>query len=79
LLYKKRKIDFRCFMLLTQINGYHKGYWFEEGYIRTSSENFSLANINNRYIHLTNDAVQKYGDNFSKFEYGNKVSFNGFQ
>jgi len=34
-----------------------KGYWFEEGYIRTSSAIFTLKNLNNKMIHLTNDAV----------------------
>ena len=44
-------------MLLTSQNGILKGYWFEEGYIRTSSVAFSLKNLNNKMIHLTNDAV----------------------
>ena len=42
LLYKKRKIDFRLFMLLTSVNGHQKGYFFKEGYIRTSSSFFNL-------------------------------------
>lgn len=29
-------------------------------------------------IHLTNDAVQKYSDDYGKFEKGNKVSFQEF-
>jgi len=62
-------------MLLSQFNGYHKGYIFHEGYIRTSSETFSLQKLDSKYIHLTNDAVQKWGGNFGKFEQGNKISF----
>ena len=27
-LYKKRKFDIRCFMLLTSVNGRMKGYWY---------------------------------------------------
>ena len=56
-LYKKRKFDIRCFMLLTTINGRFKGYWYEEGYFRTSCDVFTLNNIENSFIHLTNDAV----------------------
>mgnify|MGYP003389581112 CR=1 FL=1 len=33
------------------------GYWYEEGYFRTSSDAFTLNNIENTFIHLTNDAV----------------------
>lgn len=29
--------------------------------------------------HLTNDAVQKNGQNYGKFEVGNKVSYSDFQ
>ena len=29
-------------------------------------------------VHLTNDAVQKKGDNYGKFEKGNKVSYEEF-
>ena len=30
-------------------------------------------------IHLTNDAVQKKGDDYGKFEAGNKLSYSEFQ
>lgn len=36
-LYQRRKFDLRCYLLLTSYNGILKGYWFDEGYIRTSS------------------------------------------
>jgi len=61
---------------LTSQNGIQKGYWFEEGYIRTSSANFTIKNLANKMIHLTNDAVQKKSDDYGKFEGGNKVLFN---
>ena len=32
LLYEKRKFDIRCFALITSINGYIKGYYYQEGY-----------------------------------------------
>ena len=73
LLYFKRKFDIRCFVLATSQNGILKGYWFEEGYIRTSSYNYNIKNLNNRLIHLTNDAIQKKSDDYGKYEGGNKV------
>lgn len=62
-------------MLATSQNGVFKAYWFEEGYIRTSSQIFTLKNLSNRMIHLTNDAVQKKSEDYGKFEGGNKVPF----
>jgi len=50
-----------------------QGYWYNEGYLRTSSKDFNLKNVTNRLIHLTNDAVQKKSDDYGKFESGNKV------
>jgi hypothetical protein len=41
------------------VNKILKGYWYEEGYIRTSSKEFTIKNISNKMIHLTNDAIQK--------------------
>ena len=55
-------------MLLTSVNGKQKGYWYKEGYIRTSSIAFSTKNLDNKYIHLTNDAIQKHGNKFEKHE-----------
>ena len=47
----------RCFLLITNYNKTFKCYWYKEGYIRTSCEEFTLDNIENIFIHLTNDAV----------------------
>ena len=74
LLYNKRKFDIRCYLLITSMNGCIKGYWYQEGYVRTSGKDFTLKNLN-KFIHLTNDAVQKKDDNYGKFERGNKISF----
>lgn len=74
LLYNKRKFDIRCFMLITTINGYMRAYWYEEGYIRTSSSEYNLRDTGS-HIHLTNDAIQKQGDDYGKYEIGNKLSF----
>jgi tubulin polyglutamylase TTLL1/tubulin monoglycylase TTLL3/8 len=53
-------------MLATSMNGVIKGYWYEEGYIRTSSEEFSLNDCSSPFIHLTNDAVQKNSEGYGK-------------
>ncbi|CAD8080092.1 unnamed protein product [Paramecium sonneborni] len=79
LLYNKRKFDIRCYMLITSINNQFKAYWYQEGYIRTSCKEFSLDDVEDKFTHLTNDAVQKKNQNYGKFETGNKVSFNEFQ
>jgi tubulin--tyrosine ligase len=78
-LYERRKFDIRCYMLVTSMNHMVKGYWYEEGYIRTSSKNFSRDNITSRMIHLTNDAVQKKGEDYGRFEPANKLSFADFE
>ena len=61
------------------INGNLQGYWYQDGYLRTSCREFTLKNVSNRYVHLTNDAVQKKLDDYGKFESGNKLSYAEFQ
>lgn len=78
-LYNGRKFDIRHYMMITSVNGILKGYWYQDGYIRTSSESFDLEDLNNKYIHLTNDAIQKYGEDYGRYEAGNKVSYTEFQ
>ena len=79
LLINKRKFDIRCYGLVTSMNGNLWGYWYKDGYIRTASKEFSLKNVANKYIHLTNDAIQKRSDWYGKFEDGNKLSYKEFQ
>lgn len=57
LLIHRRKFDFRIFALFTSVNKRVKGYFYEDGYIRTSSREFNLDNLSDRFIHLTNDAI----------------------
>lgn len=66
-------------MLITCFNGIFKAYWYPEGYIRTSSSRFSLKHNSDPLIHLTNDAVQKYSEEYGKYEKGNKISYQSFQ
>ena len=75
--------------MLTSINGHLKGYFYDPdclsrdggGYIRTSSKEYNLApgKINNRLIHLTNDAIQKKAEDYGKHETGNKITFKEYQ
>lgn len=77
-LVNKRKFDIRCYAMISCFNGVLQGYFYQEGYIRTSSKNFSLASTN-KYVHLTNDAVQKKCEDYGKFEKANKMSYVDFQ
>jgi hypothetical protein len=78
LLFERRKFDIRCFGLITSINGLIKGYYYQEGYLRTSSQEYSVSSLS-KSIHLTNEAVQIMYDSFGKYEAGNKVSYTEFQ
>lgn len=51
LLYKQRKFDIRVWVIFTS-----KGevFFYEKGYLRTSSANYDLKDDNN-YTHLTNN------------------------
>lgn len=74
LLYQSRKFDIRCFCLITIINCTKRAYWFNAGYVRTSSKTFDMNNINSKNVHLTNDAIQMKSNDYGKFEKGNKLS-----
>ncbi len=44
-LYNDRKFDIRHYMLITNLYGVTRAYWYEEGYIRTSSYLFNIDNF----------------------------------
>lgn len=79
LLYINRKFDIRCYLLVTIINSNIQAYFYKEGYMRTSCQEFDMSNVQNKYVHLTNDAVQKHSPDYGKFEDGNKLSYDDFQ
>ena len=79
LLINKRKFDIRCYALVTCINNNLQGYFYQEGYLRTASKEFSLRTVHDKFAHLTNDAIQKNSEDYGKFESGNKLSYNDFQ
>ena len=78
LLYNKRKFDIRIWVLIVFINNKIECFYFKEGHLKSSTENYNL-NDNNIFIHLTNYSIQKNNNNFSKFEIGNEISFKEFQ
>jgi len=53
-------------MMITCVNGLIKGYWYKDGYVRTTSSEYSLKD-NSGSIHLTNDAVQKNLADYGKY------------
>lgn len=48
---------------------------FKEGHLKVCSVDYN----NSAYVNLTNYSLQKYTQNFSKYEKGNEVSFGSFQ
>jgi len=78
LLINRRKFDIRVWVLVTHEM---QLYFFKEGYLRTSSEEFTLAEdgVFNKFIHLTNNAVQKFSNNYGQEEAGNQLSFKDFE
>ena len=67
-LIQERKFDIRVWVLLTHDLDL---LIFKEGYIRTSCEQYNPEDINNPFIHLTNNAIQKFSENYGQFESGN--------
>jgi len=78
MLIHERKFDLRVWALIDQDMNL---YCFKEGYLRLSSEPYTLdeTNIEDKYVHLTNNAVQKYGKNYGKHESGNIISLDGME
>lgn len=75
LLISGRKFDIRCYVLLLLINDDFHAYYYQDGYIRTSSKRYHLNCLNDREIHLTNDAIQKKSKSYGKHENGNKLTY----
>ena len=71
-----RKFDIRVWVLVTSDFCI---YLHRKGVMRTSSEPFSLANIGDDLVHLTNHCVQTQGPNYSTHEKGNEMFYGAFQ
>jgi tubulin monoglycylase TTLL3/8 len=65
LCYRNKKMDIRQWVLVTDWNPLTI-WFFQECYVRLSTNDYSLKNIKNRFTHLTNNSVNKRSDNFVK-------------
>lgn len=54
-----KKFDIRQWVLIQDFSP-PKIWFYDECYVRFCADEFSLDNIYNRFIHLTNNSVQKY-------------------
>ncbi|GMF52331.1 unnamed protein product [Phytophthora fragariaefolia] len=64
LLLCKRKFDIRQWVLVTGWDPLT--VWFNKGcYLRFSSEEYSMDDLSDQYVHLTNNSIQKYSDKFN--------------
>ena len=75
LLYKKRKFDIRCFVLLDCNMNL---FFCREGHLKGSSESYNLNNTN-KFIHITNHSLQKKSNKFEMYELGNEMSYQDFK
>lgn len=65
LLYKQRKFDIRAWVIFVNSKVRDcSAYLFEEQYLRLSSKNYDVT-TSDKYIHLTNNAIQKHSVNFT--------------
>ena len=71
LLYKKRKFDIRCYVL---VDGNLNVFFCREGHLKASSELYDI-NTTNKFIHITNHSLQKKSSKFEQYEYGNEMSY----
>ena len=75
LLYKKRKFDIRCFVL---VDCNMNVFFCKEGHLKGSSESYNLDNTN-KFIHITNHSLQKKSNKFEMYELGNEMSYQDFK
>ena len=74
-LYKKRKFDIRCFVL---VDCNMNVFFCKEGHLKGSSESYNLDNTN-KFIHITNHSLQKKSNKFEMYELGNEMSYQDFK
>ena len=75
LLYRKRKFDIRCFVL---VDWNLNVFFCREGHLKASSFMYDINNIN-KFIHITNHSFQKKSNKFEQFETGNEISYQEFK
>lgn len=72
----QRKFDIRQWVL---VEDYSKVWFYEESYLRFCAEPYDMDNVGNRFMHLTNNSIQKYSKEFNKSEIeGNMITSTEF-
>lgn len=64
LLVCKRKFDIRQWVLVTGWDPLTV-WFYDDCYLRFSSEEYSMDDLSDQYVHLTNNSIQKYSDKFN--------------
>uniref|UniRef100_K3XBP5 ATP-grasp domain-containing protein n=1 Tax=Globisporangium ultimum (strain ATCC 200006 / CBS 805.95 / DAOM BR144) TaxID=431595 RepID=K3XBP5_GLOUD len=64
LLMCKRKFDIRQWVLVTGWDPLTV-WFYQDCYLRFSSEEYSIDDLSDQYVHLTNNSIQKYSDKFN--------------
>ena len=62
LLFREKKFDLRVWVMLTHEM---KPFIFQECYVRLSTESYNTKNLQDKLVHLTNNALQKYSNTYS--------------
>lgn len=65
LLFKGRKLDIRQWVMVTDWNPLMV-WFYQECYIRLSTNEYDLSDISNKFSHLTNNSINKYAKDFEK-------------
>lgn len=78
LLLHRRKFDIRSYGLVSQESGGLSAFFYRQAYLRTTSAEYTTKTLD-RMVHLNNDAVQKKGEDYGKFESANKLSLEDLQ
>lgn len=60
-------------------SGCEQVYLYNDGYIRTTCNEYSLDNLADKTVHLTHDEYQRVHEDYGKFEDCNKLSFSQFE
>ena len=76
LLYRGRKFDIRMWVVVGE---QEEVFFYNEGYIRTSSYKYKTDSLKESYVHLTNNCLQRHGQNYGAHEEGNTVSYEEFE
>ena len=73
------KFDIRWYGLFTYINSKHCSYFFQDGYLCTALKQYNNNNINDPFIHLTEDVIQNKCEDYGKYENGIKMLLQNFE